>query len=123
MNRIVRLPPQAPSFFDPNRSRMMLAQNASAYERAHEEAHLEQQQAWTLAWRAHRRGMQLPWLCRWTRLWLEIEAAQMALTGMKRRGTWTHAAEREARAETAWYCASIFVSADTASRIREWMRR
>ena len=89
---------------------MLLAPDASPYAIAHETAHGEQQTAETWAWRAHRRGMMIPWLCSWTRLWLEIQAARMALEGMKRLGTWTHAAQQEASRGLRSYWKKVFVS-------------
>lgn len=120
--RIARqAPTYAPSHWDPNARRAHLSPHASRYEVFHEFAHREQQAEWTLAWRTHRRLMHSPWLCRFSRLVLEWEAARMALRAMREAGEWTYSAEREARAETAWYFASIFVSEPTATRFRKWL--
>lgn len=108
MSRIKRLPPtQGASAYDPNRRRVLLAANASPYQQAHEMAHRAQHATETLAWRCHRRMMHAPYLCRFTRLWLEWEAARMALAGMRGSRTWTKAAQSEARRELFGYLGSL----------------
>ncbi len=68
-----------------------------------------QQRCWTRAWRWHRRCMHVPWLCRWTRLLMEREAAKMALAQMKLDGTWTEEAEKEARSGLRSYALALFL--------------
>jgi len=102
-------PTYAPSVYDPNRQRVLLAPDASDYEVAHENAHLQQQQSETLAWSTHRRFMHTPWLCRFSRLWLETEAAHMALNNMRWLGTWTYAAEQEAKRGLRSYWISLIL--------------
>ena len=109
MSRIRTLPPQARSTYDPNRAKVILAPDASEYAKAHESAHREQQKLETRAWQAHRRCMHTPWLCRWTRVWIEAEAARMALRSMRKAGTWTKEARREARTGTWSYVTCLFV--------------
>lgn len=108
-SRIRRLAPSyAPSHFCPNERRIYLALNATPYQQAHETAHSWQQLTETRAWLAHRRFLHSPWVCRWTRLWLEIEAARMALRTMRWLGTWTYAAQVEARKSLLTYFGALF---------------
>lgn len=108
VSRITRLPPLPPSFFDPNARRLWLAPDASPYQQAHEQAHAEQQRRETRCWRWHARMMHTPYLCRLTRLLLEAEATGIALAAMRWLGTWTYAAEQEARRGVRSYVGSLF---------------
>ena len=53
--------------------------------------------------------MHTPWLCRFSRLWLETEAAHMALNNMRWLGTWTYAAEQEAKRGLRSYWISLIL--------------
>lgn len=108
VSRVVRLPPLPPSFFDPNARRVWLAPDATPYQQCHETAHKWQQETQTMAWRAHRWAMHKPWLCRWTRVWIEWQAARMALRTMRWLGTWTHAAKVEAWSGVRSYVGALF---------------
>lgn len=67
--------------------------------------------------------MWVPYACRVTRIMIEWEAARMAISDLEEHGLCDDGDRREARAETAWYFSSLFISAKTAAKLRAWMIR
>lgn len=96
------------STFDPSTGRVHLRRGASAYEREHELAHADQQRYRSLAWRAHERLGRVPYFCRFVRLWVEWEAARMALRRLKQKEQWTPEARREAVCGLLSYVRALF---------------
>ncbi len=84
--------------YDAEHRTVLLPSDATRYELAHERAHEWQQRCRTRAWIANERLAHVPYLARLSRLWVEHEAAALALTVLRELGLCDPATEREARA-------------------------
>lgn len=96
------------SQYDPATGIVHFAPNATVYQRAHEYAHQVQHRHRTRAWRVQDRCERIPYLCRLTRLWVEMEARDMALTTLQLCGRCDHHARAEARAGLWSYVRALF---------------
>lgn len=94
--------------YDPATRTVQLGADATPYALAHERAHQWQHACRTRAWRVQDRCEQVPYLCRLTRLWVEMEARDMALTTLELCNRCDHHARAEARAGLWSYVRALF---------------
>lgn len=71
------------SSYDPRTAEIRLRRGATHYDHAHESTHRAQHDAQTLAWRTDQRLSRVPYLGRWSRLWVEWEAMRLAWAAMR----------------------------------------
>lgn len=94
--------------YDPANGSITLGADATPYALAHERAHQAQHAYRTIAWRVHESMVSVPYLCRLGRLWLEWEAARLAIRALELCEECDHHARAEARAGRWSYIRALF---------------
>lgn len=94
--------------YDPQIGQVHLPPSATPYAKAHEEAHRQQHQRRTPAWRFQELTGHLPYCCRLARLLVEIEAARMALHHLRKNGQQSPSARQQAARGLLSYSRALF---------------